>query len=602
MNKAIRILACAAILGSAILTGCNKNAFEGSRNKAVRFSAVASGTQSTKTAYGDDKTEGTTTWQMINWVKGDKIRIHSDNAVHRYHADQHYSDYEIVADPTISGHKSIATIDNAALDNSADAETLSNGEEMKNGLIWSDDADKKFSFWGIYPSTVQNADITVGDNGAVSATLPVSTDLSATADATKYANAQGVVVDAAVEGGYTYQVYDPDMDYAFMTAAASNIPNDTKFDLEFSPAYTAFEINLTTAEGEDAMSLKGISLTGTDDYLAGPFTMTAGDLSTVAATESSASKTVGAVWATGSEKVINATEGVTVTLFAIPKANTGLVTLSVATTDGTAKLKLTQKGSLNPYVFQPGKKYRINLLKVGGSFKYAIELQPLVLPWIGVEEQTSFSENVQAKAFDITGALENTDEWRNTTGVELNALAGKTGPTSNHYEAYDTKEDTFPDYRTFMGYSTTERAAYIEEHPNYYELYYQQRHMLVTGVSNPHFEFTFTPMAPLAGYWTLKPESVGDKGGVEGFTFKIWDGEQWQASGWNTGQIMATEVRIGIWPAADSDPGKEYAMIIKVIFSPNKSGDPSFSADSELQDVHGDGRASYWKFILPVRE
>ena len=125
--------------------------------------------------------------------------------------------------------------------------------------------------------------------------------------------------------------------------------------------------------------------------------------------------------------------------------------------------------------------------------------------------------------------------------------------------------------------------------------------MIVTG-EDPHFVITFTPMAPLAGYWLLKPESVGEFGGMEGFQFKIMDGENWQTTGWNQGQIMGTPVTIGIWPAPGSDPTKEYAMIVKAVFTTNKSGEPAYNADTEMQDVHGDGRYSYWKFILPPRE
>ena len=66
------------------------------------------------------------------------------------------------------------------------------------------------------------------------------------------------------------------------------------------------------------------------------------------------------------------------------------------------------------------------------------------------------------------------------------------------------------------------------------------------------------------------------------------------------GQVMGTEVEIHIFPK-DFDPsaGESYAIILKSFFSAQRTFDEAFSADSEFQDVHGDGRYSYWRFTLP---
>ena len=593
MNKTIRILASAVLLGSAILTGCNKNGIDANMGQAIRFSAVSQGAPSTKTTYGEDSGN----YQIIDWKANDLIRVYSDNAVHRNDSDQHFADY-IITGSTISGHESRASLAEKTLDNTASDNT----ENRANGLIWGQ-ADT-YKFWGIYPSTAQNAKITLGAAGAVSAELLPETKPTQTS--TKYADANGKVVAAAVTGGYTYTVYEPDMNYAYMTAIASEVKDGQNFNLVFNPAFTAFEINLTSADDEeDGFTVMDLSLMAaegnTTDFLAGPFTMTAGNLTTGVAARSGASQSV-KVTLPGNGKAITQSEGLTVTLFAIPKENTAALTLLVNTDKGPARLVLNDKATNSFYKFKAGTKYRINLLKIGGRFTYAITLEPMVLPWIGVEEQSSFSENIQAKAFSfVSGALEETDAWKNSEGLRLNRLAGKDRPGSNHYEAFDTAASSYWGYEEFMGKEEEEKADYLSQHKTYYELYYQQRHMIVTG-EDPHFVITFTPMAPLAGYWLLKPESVGEFGGMEGFQFKIMDGENWQTTGWNQGQIMGTPVTIGIWPAPGSDPTKEYAMIVKAVFTTNKSGEPAYNADTEMQDVHGDGRYSYWKFILPPRE
>ena len=231
MNKGIMILVCAALLGSAMLSGCNK-ILEGSSDKTVRFSAINQGNPATKTEYGDDVKDENTTWQIIDWKAGDVIRISSDLAKHRYE-DRNWSDYSIESS-TINGHQSIATIENV------ESGTLPNGQPMKNGLVWGEDAAQKYTFWGIYPSTTQNADITLGNAGAVSAELPTSITLgSSSTTSTKYVKADGTVTTTQSEAAYTYTVYEPDMDYAYMTAVASEVSNDTKFDLVFKPAFTA---------------------------------------------------------------------------------------------------------------------------------------------------------------------------------------------------------------------------------------------------------------------------------------------------------------------------------------------------------------------------
>ncbi len=371
MNKAIRILACAAILGSAILTGCNKNLAQRSEGEAVHFSAISRGVPATKTVYGADVTEGSATYQVIAWEIGDKLRIASDKAEHRYHVGQHYADYEIVKDPTLSGHESLAAVDNA-LDNETEPGALPNGADMRNGLIWG--AEATYTFWGIFPSTAKNAGITIGDNGAVTAKIPAAQPLNGTAT-------------NKTVGTVTYKEYKPDMNSAFMTAVAADVKNGTDFRLVFNPAFTAFEFNVTS-EDETPVELTGFEILSPDgsDKLAGSFTMTAGNLASVNASAGTPSV---AVDMSAAHQTVNNTTGLTFTVFTLPAANAKPLRIRFSSTNGTqtkvSRLDLVDKDG-KALVFNAGTKYRINMLKLPSS-QWKISIAPVFEPWVVAEEE-----------------------------------------------------------------------------------------------------------------------------------------------------------------------------------------------------------------------
>lgn len=339
MKRTIRILAYAAILGSAILSGCNKEGFESRRGEAVHFSAVSGGGPTTKTSYGDD-VDG---YQMINWKANDYIRVWSDNATHRYGDNQHWADYYTTGS-TAEGHKSTASLAAEQLYNT----DYDNPQGSANGLVWGD--AETCQFWGIYPSTKTNSNITIDANGAVVASLPTNNTLNAGSSKT--------------QNSIAYKVCPPDMNYAYMTAYEKVTGAPAKVNLEFQPAFTAIEINLSSSDEDFTVS--GVSLQG-NEWLSGKYTMTAGSLESVTVTDGDAAfKTVSY---TGGNVAITQTSGLTVTFFTIPKDNVGAIALIVNTDQGDAKLKFTKKGSLDPYTFEAGHKYRINLLKMGGRWQ-----------------------------------------------------------------------------------------------------------------------------------------------------------------------------------------------------------------------------------------
>ena len=586
MKKALTFLSAAVLLGGAILTSsCNKNAFS-LKGGAITFGTSADGI-TTRTEYGDYN-DGRT-HQAINWLENDVLRIVSDQAAVSG-SDLHYADYKVTG------------VTNTAGGGISTAEVANVGA---NGLSWKDGYDGAYAFYAVYPGTTAiSAD--AATLGQVTGTISATPALAATATKKYIQVVDNKIQEVAAEADadYTYNEYAPDMSGAVMTAAATGVKeNDGKpqVQLHFKPAFTAVEVNLTSADA-DGFSVSEVSLSSETASLAGGFTMTAGADVATTGNVTPVDATHSVTLTPSSALAITDQEGIRLTFLILPVTNTEdqVIALTVKTSDGTAKLALKQNGKA--YQFQAGKKYNINFLKLGGKFTYAIALAGEVLPWTYLEESTIFSENVQSKPFSIEGAKENLDSYKKAE--ETVALYGK--ETSNHCEAYDTGENT--DFKTYEEWVAlgSGQAEYNEGHKTYYQLYYQIRRMDM-DVTTPHFVVRFTPIAPLGGYWNLTAENapsfgVSGQGGTEGFRIVYWDGESELDNNWNSGQIMNQEITLYIYPSAQRDPSKEYCMLIKSFFSPNKNGEPTYSADSEIQDVHGDGRYSYWKFVIPATE
>ncbi len=617
--KKTRIISAACILASLILlAGCQKG-LGNHGGQPVRFGASTKSSPMAKAAYSGEGTfsNGLLTWERINWESSDKVRIASnyayvaDGGDGGINAGVHYADYSL----TINDEQSDPTKHKA---------TLAPLAGNTNGLVWNDEEGSGYAFYAVYPCTYYNTNILLGSEvegegqnklGVVTATLPATQTL-ASSSSTRYVSSTGAVADdqgkpftAKPDGGYTYSVYAPDKDIMFLSAAKTGVASGAKVELEFKPIYTAFEFHITTQD-EAGLTIKKISLTSTGtDYLAGTYSLTAGDVSTAAidADSKTADNQIVSM-SLGNGLALTTDTGAALSLLTLPIANTKALTLKLTdSVNETASLPLVYatateehaKGA--PFVFEAGKKYRVNLLKVGTKWKYAISVSGMVLSWDYSEDETTYSENVQAKAFDVNGAIENLESYR--TAQSTIDLYGKA--TSNHYEAYDPDtNNAFLSYAQWVALGSGQ-AAYNVAHPNYYSQYYQLRTLDMTP-ANRHFEVTFTPIAPLGGYWTLSTSpapSYGNtsQGGPEGFRIVLYDGES-ELENWSSGQIMGQEINLRIYPSAQRDPSKEYCMLIKAYFSPNKNGEPTYSADSELQDVHGDGRYSYWKFVIPASE
>ncbi len=377
-RKATILLAGAAIACMAVLSGCSKGVF-GYGGKAVTFTTTSGGS-TTKTYYGDEDKEVTDDnnvkhlIQPLNWKNGDVITIASPQAIviDGQLAGEHASHY-VVKDAS-EGVPSKARVDN----------------EGTNGLTWLDEkVESGYDFYAIYPKFKENS-IELTAEGAVTATIPNGQNLSGN-------SSQKTI------GGITYNVYQPNMDYAFMTAAAHEVqPSDGKnaVSLEFTPAFTAFEFNVSSQDDEaiqltsfELLSPKPSATEDAPDKIAGTFKMNAGNLGSVNVTAGTNSITADL----SSAPAIDGEKGLSFTVFALPVENTQALRLRFTSKDGndykTSYVDMKYSDNQDedgkyyagdnhgqPVIFEAGHKYRINMLKLPSS-QWKIVIVPDFEEW-----------------------------------------------------------------------------------------------------------------------------------------------------------------------------------------------------------------------------
>lgn len=335
----------AALLGALVLLGgCNKTGLTG-KGGEITFGSVSNGAQ-TRAQYGDDFTNPNDNklYTAINWEVGDIVRIISpEAAVTGDGSNLHWADYTVKSVSEQSDGTSAALVNT-----------------NPNGLAWT--GKETYSFYSVYPSTtpISLEEATYGQVSAdfinAAQTLPATT-------ATKTVG-EG-------EEAITYTVYTPDIKSAVMTAAVAGVKENAEkpqVKLHFKPAWTAVEINLSSLDDDiDVIEVQLVADAESTDYLAGPFTMTAGNLASVAVNTASASKTV--TLSAGEGVTVTKTAGATFTMLLLPVNNTAALKLRITSKegDGTKTSVVTLKKSGQPFVFEAGKKVRINGLKAPGS-------------------------------------------------------------------------------------------------------------------------------------------------------------------------------------------------------------------------------------------
>ena len=335
------------LLGVVILlSGCNKNPFSG-KGGEITFGTTTENV-ATRTEYGANNDAGAK--QAIDWVVGDVIRIISpEAAVTGDGSNLHWADYTV-----------------KTVNKSADATSAAVVNTNPNGLAWTDAST--YSFYSVYPSTTPIS-MEEGTYGQVTANFITATQALPAAGTTPVVVGEG---DDAI----SYTEYTPAVTNAVMTAVATGVKeNDNKpqVQLHFKPAWTAIEFNLSSQDNDVEITQIQLVAQGTD-YLAGPFTMTAGDaaFSTVAVTTASASQTVTMATTKNNAGVtVTKNQGAVFTMLLLPKANTQALKFRVTSKEGdgtkTSVVTLAKKSG-DVFVLEPGKKYRITGFKVPGNY------------------------------------------------------------------------------------------------------------------------------------------------------------------------------------------------------------------------------------------
>lgn len=389
----ILLLSAGIVLSMA---GCQKGTPSEYSGKTIQFGALTGAP--TRTAYSGEgtMTDGKLTWERINWVDGDKIMIASDKALGRQGGTNQYATYSLFNINKKSDTQSVANI----------------ADDEGKGLVWGDDDSEEYTFWGVYPASVGNgADLVEGK-------APFS-----------IAAEQGP--DTATDG-----VLAPDMDQAVMLAKKTGAkPSDHPVDLQFYPAFTAFEFVLTGAAEE--VDLTKIELISTSN-LCGTVTATiAEEGATTFSDPTSAGKVLTYVFPEGTTVTNETGKTLTFTVFALP-IDVNKLQLRFYSNDTdyqVATLKKKVDGvATDEITFAACRKHKIYGLAVPDG-TWHVYLEADVLDWI--EEQKSI-EYGQA---DADGVVVSASALEKITGTSSSGrtewtLSSATSVLKAYYSVY----------------------------------------------------------------------------------------------------------------------------------------------------------------------
>lgn len=262
-TRQILLLAGAVLLAA----GCGKQPLAGlfaERNgEPVVFGAAAHTRPLTRTDYASYNDAGD--HQDINWLATDQIRIYSPDAARRVAVEQgetdpsklyHWADYLVVPDEDDPTRGTIKNLSNDGEGPYYDPTQVD--YEVGNGLAWVRGQEStEHTFYAVYPRLRQGID---ADEGL---------GLSVTGENVNANNLQGV------SGKFPLWINNQQFfsekgnlaEYGFMTATAKASAGNVQLD--FYPAFTAFEINVRSA-GEP-IGLSSFELISGDKALHGDF-------------------------------------------------------------------------------------------------------------------------------------------------------------------------------------------------------------------------------------------------------------------------------------------------------------------------------------------
>ena len=589
MKKQTTILTMLLAGMMVVLAGCQEPFdFKVKKGESVRVRVSSRNGVLTKTAYsGKTYTEGSINYERIDWKSGDQIRLFSTNTDEVATSDgKAYFDYTI---------GSVGTNDPADRYSNA---TLSFPEDHeKYGLIWVNEPSATVTVYGIYPPKDEKGE----EQDATTNGGLITGFIGLNIPAPGPASGEGAMLSWSTSGNTLVGTPTDDyMKHAYMVSAPTKFKTESDdpnwngkpyVSLDFYPIFNAFEIDLKGTDSEFPINWVSLSneveqgtnpnspLTG--DYRFNYKMRNGNDYSFPASGPTAESITQTGNFGYTSKvtfpanTTISSEKSVKFTILALPptwynnnggKKLTNLVLTVNYGNNQTKKLRLNENATSTSYgtpiEFPAFHKARIKGLALDAGATWILQVNDL--PWDRVEKETTFSQNIQSGPFIINNATE----------------------TGNNYYPPGTKNYQVRTLDMTKDYGTTDGE------PN-----------------KPYFEVTFTPMAPLGGYWQLIPSNPPDTEneqhgmGTAAFKVEVWDDETGGSPDLK-GHIMNQPVTLHVTcNVTDDQRTEDHAMIIKAIFSTSVSFDPNstYSADSEIQDAHKDGSFSYWRFVIPAK-
>lgn len=453
------------LAGILLLAGCQKEGRISGGKGEIRF--VASARPETKTVYGgyykedddhnwQEANPDDATWQSIDWVAGDEIRIYSDKAVRRVGFESgaasdalyHWADYSVTNVTAGTANNadgwSTAELVNLSNDGNYTAEDVGENDRPGNGLMWPD-ASTSAKFYAIYPKN-RLASGVPADEGTV-ANPPAEED-----DPYHYAL-------VGVSGKFPLLMPETQgfsekgniSSYGYMTAfgQASRPDSDdpTNIKLQFSPDFTAFEIKVKSAG--DEIGLKSFELISGDKSLAGEYTI---DYSS--GTKSYTFPTSGGKTITVNLNGLSAgTDYLTFTVLALPQEYNDLSVRFTTSQDvtRTLALKYADPATGTPgsnVTFSAGVKHRIyGLALPNGELLISVG----TAPWDEVDPSTYTTIEDASTMFDTYQAYLNGQPlWKDTY------VAVAPGYITGHLDPEDPESPvvSYPQYSTMFTLTT----------------------------------------------------------------------------------------------------------------------------------------------------
>ena len=369
--KKLSIIVLLSVGFLLLLTGCEQK-FDNFAGKAVSLRVVGNyGAPESRTAYSGEGTfdNGNLSWERINWSADDQLLIWGTNVTVR--EGGHHPDYGNTA-------THIATYSLSNIQKKNDNQSIADLND-KSGLgLRYDDGASSYTFWGIYP-----ADAALGESAP-------------TGNAVSFAIAGEQTVDASG---------NPDMQQAVMLSVLANASPTGNNEMEFYPAFTAYQFDITSAT-DDSFTLKRIKITSANGTTAlwgnVAATIVASGASTYAVSDGGPSITC----TPESPITISDEDHAVVTIFANPNGSEGLkVSFVLGKGDVEIVRTATLKKSGSLLSFDGCKKHVIKGIVVPTDYYFdKITLQLQVQGW---DEYTlaeaAASDNVQTTQFVVSG-------------------------------------------------------------------------------------------------------------------------------------------------------------------------------------------------------